>query len=87
MTQLYNVGSSHPYRDRRRYGVVIGFNASQDKQVCNLEHKETIPERGQAERSLKRWMDVNCTKQPICPLEWNGLLVRTEKRKGVGLSS
>ena len=26
MTQLYNVGSSRPYRNRRGYGVVIGFD-------------------------------------------------------------
>ena len=38
MTQLYNVGSSHPYRDRRRNGVVVRFNAGQDEQIGKSEH-------------------------------------------------
>ena len=41
MTQLYTVGPSHPYRDRRRECVMIGFDASQDKQVRYLEHNRS----------------------------------------------
>jgi hypothetical protein len=38
MTQLYYIGSSHPYRDRRRNGVVARFNAGQDEQIGKSEY-------------------------------------------------
>ena len=38
MTQLYNIGSSHPYRNRRRDTIADYLKTLQDEKVSNLKY-------------------------------------------------